>query len=85
MPHACSAETPASISVNQIAGYVIRAKDQVLANDPAFKATGDVNPDASGGDERLSLVHRLLRQSIKAKAEDKLTQGDIISEGMSHT
>lgn len=63
---------------------VIRARDQVLANDPTLKTTGEMNMEAHG-DERVPLIHRLLIQSHKAKAEDRLTDADIISEGMGHT
>lgn len=71
-------------SLLQLAQYVIRAKDQVIANDPNFKTTGNMNTEVTG-EERLSLVHRLMRQSIRAKAEDRLTEGDVIAESMAHT
>lgn len=37
--------------------------------------------------ERLSLVHRLLRQQVaaKVKPEERLADEDVISEGMGHT
>ncbi|KAG8865168.1 hypothetical protein FRB96_000057 [Tulasnella sp. 330] len=66
-----------------VADYVIRAKDEVLERDPAFKTTGEHTPVNT--DERLSLVHRLLRQSLTAKPQDKLSDADILSEAMAHT
>ncbi|KAG9002055.1 hypothetical protein FRB94_004147 [Tulasnella sp. JGI-2019a] len=67
-----------------VAEYVIRARDQVLERDPSFKTTGELDSDGNG-DERLSLVHRLLRQSLKAKPEERLSDADVISEAMAHT
>ncbi|KAG8978017.1 hypothetical protein FRB90_008594, partial [Tulasnella sp. 427] len=47
----------------------------------------EAGPDGAEieADERLSLIHRLLRQQVKAKAEDRLSDRDIISEAMGHT
>lgn len=61
-----------------------KARDVVLERDPTFKLTGDIDMDGLG-DERLSLVHRLLRQSFKAKPEDRLSELDVLSEAMGHT
>ncbi|KAG8995785.1 hypothetical protein FRB93_001067 [Tulasnella sp. JGI-2019a] len=71
-------------SDREISEYVIKARDNIIANDPHFKATGEIERNHLG-DERLSLMHRLLRQSLHAKPEDKLSDADIISEATSHT
>ncbi|KAG8860571.1 hypothetical protein FRB96_003825 [Tulasnella sp. 330] len=70
-------------SDNRVSGYVIQARDNVIANDPQFKLTGEI--DAHQEDERLSLIHRLLRQSLKAKPEDKLKDDEMIAEATAHT
>lgn len=79
-----SLELDVPLTFFQVAEYVTHARDVVLANDPTFKSTGQINAD-HGADERLSLIHRLLRQSFKAKQEDKLSDADIISPAMGHT
>ncbi|KAG9009668.1 hypothetical protein FRB94_011673 [Tulasnella sp. JGI-2019a] len=71
-------------SDKEVSGYVIQARDNIIANDPHFKATGEIESNHLG-DERLSLIHRLLRQSLQAKSEDKLSDADIISEAAGHT
>ena len=75
---------PVSYRGTQIAEYVIRARDKIVADDSKLSMDGNFDEDGEG-DERLSLVHRLLRQQRNAKAEDRLTDNGIISEAMAHT
>lgn len=76
--------TLCSPTPRQVASYVIQARDNIVSNDPTFRLTGNIEVNGLG-DERLSLIHRLLRQSLNAKPEDKLGDRDIISEAMGHT
>ncbi|KAG8991736.1 hypothetical protein FRB94_003587 [Tulasnella sp. JGI-2019a] len=69
---------------NRIASYVIRSRNQVIENDPNFKLTGEKD-EIRSDDERLSLIHRLLLQSLRAKPEDKLSDDATVAESMAHT
>ncbi|KAG8987427.1 hypothetical protein FRB90_003351 [Tulasnella sp. 427] len=72
-------------SDRRIAEYVIAARDKIVTSDKKLDLTGG-NFDMDGEtDERLSLIHRLLRQQVKAKPGDRLSDRDIISEAMGHT
>ncbi|KIO32887.1 hypothetical protein M407DRAFT_18345 [Tulasnella calospora MUT 4182] len=72
-------------SDRRVAEYVIAARDKLVQTDKRLDlTTGDLETDGET-DERLSLIHRLLRQQVKAKAEDRLSDRDIISEAMGHT
>ncbi|KAG8898859.1 hypothetical protein FRC00_002246 [Tulasnella sp. 408] len=72
-------------SDRRVAEYVIAARDKIVQTDKKLDLTsGDLDKDGET-DERLSLIHRLLRQQVKAKAEDRLSDRDIISEAMGHT
>ncbi|KAG8924794.1 hypothetical protein FRC00_004710, partial [Tulasnella sp. 408] len=69
----------------RVAEYVIAARDKIVQSDKKLDlSNGDFDMDGET-DERLSLIHRLLRQQVRAKVEDRLSDRDIISEAMGHT
>ncbi|KAG8898860.1 hypothetical protein FRC00_002247, partial [Tulasnella sp. 408] len=69
----------------RVAEYVIAARDKIVQSDKKLDlSNGDFDMDGET-DERLSLIHRLLRQQVRAKVEDRLSDRDIISEAMAHT
>ncbi|KAG8896162.1 hypothetical protein FRB99_009051 [Tulasnella sp. 403] len=72
---------------SKVGACVIRARDAIFQRDRHLSERLTSGELDMGGetDEWLPLIHRLMRQQVKVKAEDHLSDRDIISEAMGQT
>ena len=65
--------------------YVITAKDRAIAADSHLIHDPETKGPVYRAEERISLIHRLLRLTYDPKQNSNLSVKDIVSEAMGHT
>jgi len=64
---------------------VITAKDRAIAADSHLIHDPETKGPVYRAEERISLIHRLLRLTYDPKQNSNLSVKDIVSEAMGHT